>query len=158
VANNGDFLANALDNLAGSADLISVRGRQSFRRPFTRVEALRQRADQQLRVKEQALNNELQETERKLTQLQSNRADQGSLSLTKEQEQELQRFQQERSRARKELRDVRRSLDVDIEDLGFWVKTLNIAAIPALLIVAALAVAVRRRRRLQTSRSAGAVA
>src|SRR5690606_23464593 len=43
-ANNGDFLANSVDNLAGSADLISVRGRQSFFRPFTKVEELRRQA------------------------------------------------------------------------------------------------------------------
>ncbi len=40
-ANNGDLLANALDNMAGSDDLISIRGRATYQRPFTRVEALR---------------------------------------------------------------------------------------------------------------------
>jgi ABC-type uncharacterized transport system involved in gliding motility auxiliary subunit len=152
-ANNGDFIANVFDNLAGSVDLISVRGRQSFFRPFTRVDDLRQRADQQLRSKEQELNAQLQETERKLTQLQASRSDQGSLSLTKEQEAEVLRFQQERSRVRKDLRDVRRSLDVGIENLGWVLKLINIGAIPAALIVLAIVVSVRRRRRLQASRS-----
>ena len=40
-ASNGDLVQNALDNLAGSADLISVRGRASFTRPFERVDRLR---------------------------------------------------------------------------------------------------------------------
>lgn len=151
-ANNGDFLSNVLDNLAGSVDLISVRGRQSFFRPFTRVDELRQRADQQLRAKEQELNRELQETERKLTQLQSSRSDQGSLALTGEQEAELLRFQQERARVRKELRDVRRSLDVGIENLGWVLKTINIAFIPLILCVLAIVVTVRRNARLRLAR------
>src|ERR1044072_8215708 len=36
-ANNGELVWNALDNLAGSNDLISIRGRASFSRPFDRV-------------------------------------------------------------------------------------------------------------------------
>ena len=153
-ANNGDFIANVLDNLTGSADLISVRGRQSFFRPFTRVDELRQRADQQLRATEQELNEQLQQTESKLQQLQASRQDQSSLSLTPEQEAEIVRFQQERARVRKELRDVRRSLNVGIERLGTWLKAINVGLIPLLLIVAAVLVAVRRRQRLRQSRVA----
>jgi ABC-type uncharacterized transport system involved in gliding motility auxiliary subunit len=81
-ANNGDFVSNMLDNLAGSSDLISIRGRQSFFRPFTRVDDLRQQADSKLRAKEQELNKELQETESKLTQLQATRSDKGSMTLS----------------------------------------------------------------------------
>ena len=153
-ANNGDFVANALDNLAGSSDLISIRGRQSFFRPFTKVEALRRQADDQLRAKEQELDEELRETERKLTELESGRSTQGSLVLSPEQEAELERFQQERVRIRKELRDVRRSLDLEIERLGTWLKVLNIALVPALIAIAAIVLAVTRRRRLRAGRAA----
>jgi ABC-type uncharacterized transport system involved in gliding motility auxiliary subunit len=153
-ANNGDFLANALDNLSGSSDLISIRGRQSFFRPFTKVEDLRRRADDRLRATEQELDRELRDTEQKLTQLQAGRANQGDFALTAEQEAELTRFQQERVRIRKELRDVRRSLDVEIEGLGTKLKVLNIALIPILIAVAAIALAITRRRKLQAGRAA----
>jgi ABC-type uncharacterized transport system involved in gliding motility auxiliary subunit len=153
-ANNGDFLANALDNLAGSSDLISIRGRQSFFRPFTRVDALRREADDQLRAKEKELDQELKETERKLSELEVGRSTQGSLTLTPEQEAELTRFQQERVRVRKELRDVRRSLDVEIERLGTVLKVLNIALVPALIAIGAILLAVARNRRLRAGRAA----
>jgi ABC-type uncharacterized transport system involved in gliding motility auxiliary subunit len=39
-ANNGDFAVNSLDNMAGSSDLISIRGRATSQRPFTTVDAL----------------------------------------------------------------------------------------------------------------------
>lgn len=153
-ANNGDFLANALDNLSGSSDLISIRGRQSFFRPFTKVEDLRRRADDRLRETEKQLDQELRDTEAKLTQLQAGRANQDDLALSPEQEAELTRFQQERVRIRKELRDVRRTLDVEIEGLGTKLKLLNILLIPVLIAAAAIALAVTRRRKLRAGRAA----
>jgi ABC-type uncharacterized transport system involved in gliding motility auxiliary subunit len=154
-ANNGDLLANALDNLAGSSDLISVRGRQSYFRPFTRVDELRRQADERLRGKEQELDAELRETEQKLTELEGARSDAGSgLVLTPAQQQELERFQTERVRIRKELRDVRRGLDVEIDRLGARLKAVNILLVPALLAVGALVLALVRRRRLRDARLA----
>jgi gliding motility-associatede transport system auxiliary component len=153
-ANNGDFLANALENLAGSSDLISVRGRQSYFRPFDRVEALRRAADERLRGKERELDAQLRETESKLTELEASRKDDASVLFTPEQEAELQRFQQERLRIRRELREVRRGLDVDIERLGTWLKVINIALVPALIALVALVIAAARRRRLASGRAA----
>ncbi len=146
-ANNGDFIANALDNLTGSADLISIRGRQSFFRPFVRVDQLRQQADERLRAKEQELDLQLQETERNLSELEAARNDRTELVMTPEQEAEVKRFQEERTRIRKELRDVRRSLDVDINRLGTTLKIINIVLIPALLTAGVLIAAVVRRRK-----------
>jgi ABC-type uncharacterized transport system involved in gliding motility auxiliary subunit len=154
VANNGDFLANAVDNLAGSSDLISIRGRQSFFRPFTKVDQLRQHAGEQLNAKEKELDKELKDTEQRLTQLEAGRNSAGSLVMTPEQQAELTRFQQERLRIRKELRDVRRSLDVEIEQLGAKLKFLNIALVPLLLAIGAIALAFTRRRRLRAGRAA----
>lgn len=153
-ANNGDFVANAVDNLSGSSDLISIRGRQSFFRPFTRVDELRRQADDQLRAKEKELDQELRETEKKLSELQAGRGAEGAFTLSPEQEAELQRFQEQRVRIRKDLRDVRRSLDVEIERLGTWLKVLNIALVPALIAIGAIALAVTRRRRLSAARAA----
>jgi ABC-type uncharacterized transport system involved in gliding motility auxiliary subunit len=154
-ANNGDLLANALDNLAGSEDLISVRGRQSFFRPFTRVEELRRQADERLREKEQELDRELKDTEQKLTALEAARGDAGAgLVLTPQQQAELERFQAERLRIRRELREVRRGLDVEIERLGTTLKVLNIALVPALLAIGAILLAALRRRRFAAGRAA----
>ena len=146
-ANNGDFVWNALENLAGSGDLISVRGRASFRRPFERVEALRRSADDRIRAKEIELEQELEATDQKLTALQSQSADNTGLILTPEQEAELQRFQGEKLRIRRELRDVRLGLDQEIEALGNRLKVLNIIIVPVVLASLALAMAFWRRRR-----------
>lgn len=147
-ANNGDFVINALENLTGSSDLISIRGRASYSRPFIRVQRLEREADERFRLKEQELQGELAETERKLSDLQSSRQDDNLLLLTDEQRAEIERFQQEKLRIRKELRQVRRSLDEDIERLGLILKVINIALVPFLLTLLALAsVVIRRRQR-----------
>jgi ABC-type uncharacterized transport system involved in gliding motility auxiliary subunit len=145
-ASNGDMILNALDNLSGSSDLISVRGRASFRRPFERVEALRRTADDRFRAKEQELEKQLSATEEKLTALQSKRSDKSSLILTPEQEKELDQFQQDKVGIRKQLRAVRAGLDADIQSLGTEIKLLNIIVIPLLLAIAIVLIAAWRKQ------------
>lgn len=146
-ANNGDFVWNALDNLAGSSELIGIRGRASFTRPFDRVETLRRSADDRFRVKEQELEQQLQATEQKLADLESGRSKASEVLLNAEQEGELERFQQEKLRIRKELRDVRLQLDQDIRALGNELKFMNIVVFPLIFAGFALLVAYWRRRR-----------
>src|SRR5580704_18150533 len=146
-ANNGDLVANVLDNLSGSSALISVRGRATFSRPFERVEALRRQADDRLRSKALELQAELQQTETKLTELQSKRNDQSSLALSPEQEAELKRFVAEKARVRKELRETQRGLDVDINRLNTWLKVINIGIAPLCVAVAGVIILSLRRRR-----------
>ena len=148
-ANNGDFLINALDNLSGSADLIGIRARGTYARPFTRVQALRRQADAQFRQTEQRLQAELSETENTLAELQASRTDEGSLLMSDEQQAEIQRFLDEQVRIRQELRAVQRNLDRSIERLGAMLQFINIGLVPLLLTVFALSVAVIRRRRAE---------
>jgi ABC-type uncharacterized transport system involved in gliding motility auxiliary subunit len=147
-ANNGDLIANILDNLSGSSALISIRGRASFSRPFERIDALKRQADDRLRAKALELQTELQQTEKKLTDLQSKRNDQTSLMLTPEQEAELKNFTADKSRIRKELRETERGLDVDINRLGARLKIINIGIAPLIVaIVGVILLSMRRRRR-----------
>ena len=145
-ASNGDFVINALDQLAGSSDLMSLRGRAAFSRPFGRVDELRREAEAQFRLTEDRLQQELVSTENRLSELQQARDDQFDLSLTPEQEAELEKFTGERLRIRRELREVRRSLDASIQRLGAFLKVVNIGLIPLLIAVGGLAVALMRRR------------
>ncbi len=146
-ASNGALVVNALENLVGSSDLISVRSRGTFSRPFERVEALRTEADARYRTQEQALQLELEETERRLEELERGKDQQDLLIISPEQRAELLRFQEEKLRIRKALRDVRRDLDRDIERLGTALKVANIALVPLLLSVAAILLAMVRARR-----------
>lgn len=154
-ADNGAFLVNALDHLSGSRDLISVRSRGSYSRPFDRVETMRREAESRLRSQEQRLQQQLDETERRLMDLELARRDDDGLLFSPAQEAELARFQQEQLRIRRALREVRRELDASIERLGARLKLINIVAVPALVALAALgAAAWRQRRRRRTTGAA----
>jgi ABC-type uncharacterized transport system involved in gliding motility auxiliary subunit len=146
-AGNGDFVLNSLDLLAGSDALIGLRGRASFLRPFDRVEDLRRSADARLRAQQAALERELAATEQRLLELESQREDTGSPLPSAEQAAELERFRAERSRVRRELRDLRHELDRNIERLGTRLRWLNIAVAPAVSVALLLVVAGLLRRR-----------
>jgi ABC-type uncharacterized transport system involved in gliding motility auxiliary subunit len=155
-ANNGDFVSNALDNLLGNSDLIGMRSRATSTRPFTTVQALEREADTRYRATEQELMARLQETEQKLSELQNARQDsenQSALILSPEQRAEVEKFQENKLEIRKQLRQVRRDLDQNIEQLGTWMKFINIGLVPILLSILAVIVAliVRSRRRAHSS-------
>ena len=155
-AANGTLVINALDNLTGSSDLISVRNRGTFTRPFTRVVALRQQAERDFRAKEQELIAELQETERRLVELEESSQGNDALVLTDAQRDELVRFRQERVRIGKELREVRRQLRADIEALEAWLKFANIGLMPIVIGLVGLVAGVMQVRRRRRSASAAA--
>ena len=145
-ADNGALAVNALENLLGSTDLISIRSRETSSRPFDLVEDLRRQAEMRLRETEQRLEAELRETEDRLTELQQRRGDSDLSILTEEQEAAIDRFMEQRLEIRQQLRQVRRQLDEEIESLGSRIKFINILLMPALVVAAALVVAWRRRR------------
>ncbi len=146
-ANNGDFFVNSVDNLTGSSDLISIRGRATSQRPFTTVDDMKRAAEESFRGKEQELQQELSDTERKLGELQSGKSKGNEMILSPEQQSELQSFMQKKVDIRKQLRQVRRSLDERIEGLGTRLKFINIGLVPLLITFAALAFAMWKRRR-----------
>ena len=132
-ANNGDFVTNAVDNLTGSSALISIRSRGRFSRPFEVVQDLRREAEASYLNSANDLQAQLAETERQLGELESSRDEQNLMSLSPEQEAALVRFQQEKLRIRKALRNVRHQLDKDIEMLGSTLKFMNIVLMPLVL-------------------------
>jgi ABC-type uncharacterized transport system involved in gliding motility auxiliary subunit len=153
-ASNGDFVISALDNLSGSGDLISIRSRATFSRPFTRVEDLRREAENRFRITEQRLQQELQDTEARLAELQASREDSGALILSPAQEVELERFRQQRLQIRRDLRQVQRNLDQSIEALGTSLKVINIGLVPLFVGLAGMGLLLLRRRRRGTGGSA----
>ena len=134
-ANNGDFITNAIENLGGSDALISIRSRGVFSRPFSKVDELTVIAEQKFREQEEILQKQLEETEQQLLQLQNQQVEVGALIISPEQQSAIDEFMQKKVTIRKSLRDVRHQLDKDIESLGNWLKLVNIAIAPFILIL-----------------------
>ena len=145
-ANNGDFVTNLVDNLSGSSELLSIRGRSTSQRPFTRVNALRNAADQKFLQKEQELEQELADTRRRLEELQPAKGARPS-TVTAEQRREIEQFRQRQLGINKALREVQHQLNAEIDALGARVKFINIVVVPALVALFGLLYGWRRTRR-----------
>jgi len=146
-ANNGDFIINALDNLGGGADLVSIRSRGRYSRPFTRVLDLQREADDRLRQEEAELLETLTQSEATLNELSQDETGNPILQITPEVQQEIDRVNAEILETRRRLRDVRFQLNADIERLGTNLKIINTVLIPVLLTILMLVLAYLRNQR-----------
>ena len=146
-ANNGDFVINALDNMSGGADLVSIRSRGRYSRPFDRVVKMQRAADDRLRTEEAALLERLEATEAQIAELNLDENGEPLLQLSPEAQAEVDRFNEDLLETRRSLRDVQFQLTSDIEALGANLKWLNTFAVPMLLTLLALFVSFLRAQR-----------
>ena len=124
----------------------SVDGRCCLPRPFEVIEEMRADADNQFRSKEQELLTRITEMDETIERLQREEQTTGVI-LTAKQQEEIDNFRLEMLDLRKELRDVQRSLREDVESLERRVRVFNIWAVPLVIAVLAILLAVVRRIR-----------
>jgi len=143
---NLTFFANAVESMAGSEDLIGIRSRGAFSRPFTEVDKREAAAVQKWRAKEADLEAGLREAQTQLSQLQAEKDEDQRFILSDQQRKAIESFRREEFRISQELKQVRKNLRRDIEVLGIKVKMINIALAPLLVSIAGIAYGIRRKR------------
>ena len=156
-ANNGDFVLNAVEQMVGGVALADLRGRGISWRPFERIVELQNAAEAQYRAKEQELVARLQETERKIRELDTaSDESEGSEFLSEETFQAIEQFRADLLTTRAQLRNVQHDLRSDVERLKTWVTTANVGLIPVIVAACALGFSLRTpHRNVPTRRSAG---
>jgi ABC-type uncharacterized transport system involved in gliding motility auxiliary subunit len=161
IAENGALVINAVENMMGSSDLISLRTRAPAQRSFTVVDQMRSEADARFLQEEQQLQARISATEAQLRELEGQAAqptEPGAPAVprpdvfTPEQQETINRFRQELVETRGALRAVQANLRRDVENLGTVLTLLNIALVPILISLAAIVLAVLRRRRRMAAR------
>jgi ABC-type uncharacterized transport system involved in gliding motility auxiliary subunit len=151
-ADNGALIINAVENMMGSNELISLRTRAPVQRTFTVVEELQREAEAQFLDQERQLQESIAATEARLLELQGQGGEDeiGAELVTPEQQAAIENFRQELLESRAALRAVQANLRRDQENLGMWLTFINTAAVPLVIGIAAIGVGtIRRRRRLQ---------
>lgn len=123
---NGNFVLGALDNLAGSDALISIRNRGAFTRPFAKIQALEVKSQEKYLAAEELLQQKLEATKQQLAQLDARQMDVADS------------FRKELVNTRRELREVRRKLNHDIELVEMGVKFFSIGFIPLVIVFGGL--------------------
>ncbi len=147
INDNLTLFGNVVEQFAGREELIGVRSRGQFNRPFDKVDALEVEAMKKWQAQEEELEKKLQETRQRLTELQQNKSGNERLILSKEQQAEIEQFRKTQADTSKQLKAVRKNLNRDIETLGLVLKVLNIAGIPLLVIAFGITRSLTRKLR-----------
>ena len=147
---NSDFVINVLDNLVGGGQLIDLRGRGLVFRPFTRIDELEAEAEERYRAEQQQLQAEQAAVEAELEALRTPAIDGiGPVgALTRAQQEAVAEYNQRLIENRLRQRDVQGALRADIEGISSRLEWVNIALMPAIVILIGIAVWQIRRARL----------
>jgi ABC-type uncharacterized transport system involved in gliding motility auxiliary subunit len=146
TADNANFVLDALDNLSGSDALIALRGRGRIDRPFTVIQDLQRRAETRFLAEAQGLQHRVTAIQDQLRSLHRG-APADAAGVTPQEAQASKRFETELLRTRTALRKVQLNLRRDVDRLEAWIRFVNFGLVPILVAVAAIAVALVRRRR-----------
>ena len=143
---NLPLFSNMIEQFAGREELVGIRTRGASDRPFAKVDALETRAIERWQSKENELRQALDDTQRRLSELESRKSAGDRRLLSPEQQEEIVRFRKTQADTRRQLKNVRKELTADIDALGLRVKCVNIALVPALVVLFGLVRGLRRRR------------
>ena len=146
INDNIAFANNILEYVAGSQDLISIRGKGSSTYPFTVVREIEANAQKRYQDQLAALESRISEVQSELSQLQTQAGNNGMLVASPEVAEAIAKFQTQEVEMRRERRDIRRALREDIDALETRLLLINLFAAPAFIGVFGLWFRRNRRR------------
>ena len=144
---NLNFIQSSVEQLAGDSDLIGIRSRASGNRPFVVVNKMETAAQQKYQSKIDELEDNLNQARQNLAALQTSKQSDQKMLLSPEQQAEIKKFQENEATVNKELKQVRKNLRQEIDSLQTSVKWVDIAAMPVIVTLVGLALALVKRRR-----------
>jgi len=147
VGDNSALLFNAIENLLGSGDLIAIRSRGNFQRPFTLVNEIEKEAEKQTALEESRINAQIEEFQEELNKVVRDARDKGEKIIDAS---ELARAKAELElkihRAKVRLRKVQNKRRERIERLGHSLRNLNMLLAPVVILFFAIVLSIRRSR------------
>jgi len=158
VGDNATLMLNAIDDLSGSSDLVSIRSRGNFKRPFTVVEEIERKAEAETAEEVEKINLQIAGFQSELQSI-LNTAKEGqeevigSSIAQKKKQVELKIHQ-----AQRQLRQVKMTRREKIEHLGNRLRQANMLAAPMVILIIAILLGIRRgmRKRHYISHSSDA--
>ena len=149
VPRNGNlnFAQSLVEQFAGDSNLISLRSRAAFTRPLTVIRNMEMRAQQAYLGKIKQLEDSLNQTQEKLQALQKTQGGAKAAILSPQQQTEIENFRRKAAETRKDLKNLRKNLRVETDNLEMWTKVINIGLIPLLVALAGIVLALVKRRK-----------
>ncbi len=142
-ADNGDFILNAIDNILGGDAFLGLRTRDSASRPLTRLNNIRNQAEDKFSAEQKELQSKLKGLQEKLQELQSESREKQAENW----QQTLAAAQQDVLTTRSALRRVQLDLSRDIQGIENAIRLILILIWPLLWAIAVLFVIRTLRRR-----------
>ena len=138
INDNLAFVLNSVEFLSGSQDLIRIRSRGQFSRPFTTVQGMLKEAQVKYQAEEKRLSEKLTQVRKQLKELEQNSPSKAGgggqrLLLSTEMVSAVEKFREEERATSKALREVRNVLRQDIKSLGNTLLILNLLLIPVII-------------------------
>ena len=148
VANGGNLpmLLNAVEILVGGGDLIDVRNRKSPIRPFSKLKEMRKLVEDQYRPKLISLEAERQKIAEQLSQARPQLdLKKGQILIDNATMQNIKEMEKNSRNIELQVRKIKKDVNKEVERSKTWLKVLNILAVPLLLLVIGLLLAMQRR-------------
>lgn len=138
-----------VEQLAGDSNLIGARSRASLSRPFLKVKQMQADANAKFQKTIKELEDQRAEASSKLSELRvkAEPGQQQRVILTPEQQAAINKYKKQEADAGKQLKQVRKDLRREIDSLETRLKWINIGAMPFIVTLAGLGLAVIRRQR-----------
>jgi len=143
----GDNIAalfNALEFLSGTGDLIAIRSRGNFDRPFEKVLEIERSTDKATEEKIRSVQAEIDGFQAKLRDLNAKATKDNVELLESEAAAEQRKLQDALRKARKRLRELKAGKRAKIEALKARLRTHNLLWAPTVVLLIAVALAVAR--------------
>ncbi|MFZ9937309.1 MAG: Gldg family protein [Luteolibacter sp.] len=146
VNGNASLLFNLIDQAVGSKHLIGSRSRAAIRRPFTVVQKMEAEFNEQVGAKIAEFQEKRNAAQTRLNELQSQKASGSELYLSPEQEAEIRKLREEQVEYARLIREQEKDLRRQKDKLAGKITLLNVAAMPALVVLFGLSLFLQRRR------------
>lgn len=145
VNGNSSLLFNILDQAVGSKHLIGSRSRTAIRRPFTVVQEMEAEFNKEVGAKIEEFEEKQEAAQEKLNELQNQKSQGNELFLSPEQEAEIVKLRKEQVKYAKAIRGQEKELRRRKDRLAGRITLLNVAVMPAIVILIGLSLFVARR-------------
>jgi len=150
VGDNSAVLLNTVEDLGGSGDLISIRSRGNFKRPFVVVDKIEQQAEKETAAEVTVINAQIEGFNQELQKLVASDQEPdkqevlGSAIVQKKRDVEL-RIRE----AQRQLREIKAKQRERTDRLARTLEAVNMAAVPSVVMIVAVGLglwrSVRRR-------------
>jgi ABC-type uncharacterized transport system involved in gliding motility auxiliary subunit len=144
IGDNSNLLINTVDDLCGSGELISIRSRGNFKRPFVVIDKIEAQAEAQTAEEEAKINAEITGFENELQTIVSSAKEGGGAIIGSSIIQKKKDLELKIVEARKRLRQVKMQRRQRIESLGNTLQNFNMLAAPAVILAIAIILGARR--------------